>query len=144
MITMDDRLSILEVIANYSYSYDSLDGEGFANLFAEDAIWEYYVVGKEEPVISLASRAEIREWALPRLRDRVGKFSSRHHQTNTIFDLSSPDSISTRTMVLVTHHHVGDPHPVATLTGEYHDTWKKTPQGWKFATRILYTDKYHS
>ena len=46
----------------------------------------------------------------------------------------------TRTMVLVTHHDVGDPHPAATLSGVYHDIWKKTPRGWKLAQRILFTD----
>jgi hypothetical protein len=141
MFSYEDRIAILEVIAKYSYTYDSLDAEGFASLFLDDALWEYYFAGEDEPEIRLTSRDEIREWAIPRLKDRVGKFISRHHQTSTVFESVSEDSAQTQTMVLVTHHEVGEPHPVATLSGVYHDTWKKTAEGWKFAQRILYTDK---
>jgi hypothetical protein len=141
MLSLEERFAILEVISKYSYTYDSLDPDGFADLFLEDARWEYYHAGKEEPEICLSSREEIRNWARPRLEGRVGKFNSRHHQTNTVFESGSEDTARTRTMVLVTHHEVGDPHPLATLSGVYHDIWKKTAEGWKFAQRILYTDR---
>ena len=140
MFTLDDRCAILEVIANYSYTYDSLDQDGFSELFMEDATWEYYFTGENELEIRLTSRDEICDWAAKRHGERKGKFSSRHHQTNTVFESGSADSAKTRTMVLVTHHDVGDPHPAATLSGVYHDIWKKTPRGWKLAQRILFTD----
>jgi hypothetical protein len=144
MLSAADRLAIIEVIAQYSYTYDALDAEGFAALFIENALWEYYLSGNDEPEISLTSQDEIRDWALPRLKARIGKFSSRHHQTNTVFDSQDSENPQTRTMVLVTHHDVGNPHPIPTLSGVYHDTWIKTAQGWKFAKRILYTDKTES
>jgi myo-inositol-1-phosphate synthase len=31
-----------EVIAQYSYTYDAQDAEGFAALFTEDAVWELF------------------------------------------------------------------------------------------------------
>ena len=140
MFTLEDRIAILEVIAQYSYTYDSLNAEGFADLFLEDALWEYYS-GEEDPEIRLTSRDEIRDWAAKRHNDRKGVFSSRHHQTGTVFDSCQGDSAATRTMVLITHHEVGEPSPVPTVTGEYHDLWKKTAEGWKLTQRILYTDR---
>jgi hypothetical protein len=144
MLPVADRLAIIEVIAQYSYTYDALDADGFAALFTENALWEYYLSGKDEPEISLNSQDEIRDWALPRLKARIGEFSSRHHQTGTVFDSQDSENPQTRTMVLVTHHEVGNPHPTTSLSGVYHDTWTKTTQGWKFAKRILYTDRTES
>jgi len=140
MIPIDDRIAILEVIAQYSYTYDSLDADGFAKLFLEDARWEYYFSGKAEPEIKLTSRNEIREWAAQRHEARRGKFSSRHHQSSTVFESSKEGLVVTKTMVLITHQEFGDPHPVPTTSGEYHDLWKHTTDGWKLAQRILYTD----
>jgi hypothetical protein len=39
----EDRQAIREVIAQYSYMYDSLDADGFARLFAEDGVFEVFV-----------------------------------------------------------------------------------------------------
>ena len=140
MFTLDDRYAILEVIARYSYTYDSLNAEGFADLFLENARWEYYFAGEKEPEIRLASRDEIQDWAAKRHAERKGKFSSRHHQSSTVFDSFQADSAASRTIVLITHHEKGEPNPFLTTSGEYHDLWKKTPRGWKLAQRILYTD----
>jgi len=141
MAFIEERISILEVIAQYSYTYDARDSEGFADLFMEDGVWEYYFPGQNEPEIKLNSRHEIREWAANRLKGREGVLISRHHQTGTVFDILQSDSAESRTMVLVTHHDVDEPYPAPTLSGVYYDTWQKTPDGWKFSKRVLYTDK---
>lgn len=44
-------------------------------------------------------------------------------------------------MILVTHHEVNDTSPYPSLSGEYHDIWRKVSEGWKFAKRVLYSDK---
>jgi hypothetical protein len=141
IITNEDRNAILEVIAKYSYTYDSLDAEGFADLFIEDACWEYYFSGKNEPKIRLTSRKDIREWAAQRHQERKGKFTSRHHQSSTVFESYQKDLLVTKTMVLITHHEFGEPHPIPTTSGEYHDLWQKTTAGWKIAQRVLYSDR---
>jgi len=38
MVSLEDKLAIQEVIAQYSYTYDAQDAEGFAALFTEDAM----------------------------------------------------------------------------------------------------------
>ena len=144
MINTEDRFAILEVIAQYSYTYDARDADGFANLFTDNAVWELYLSDQAEPDIKLESREEIQDWAANRLKGREGKINSRHHQSSTVFSNCSPDQAETQTMILVTHHEHGDPYPIPTLSGEYQDIWKKTTDGWKFSKRVLYADKFIS
>ena len=56
MINAETRFAILDVIARYSYAYDSRDADGFANLFIEDAVWEYYFYDQEKPSETLEAR----------------------------------------------------------------------------------------
>ena len=84
-MSLEDKLAIQEVIAQYSYTYDAQDPEGFAALFTEDAVWELFAAGSTHPLIRLDSRAAIHEWAMKRLRDRRGRLISRHYQSSTLF-----------------------------------------------------------
>jgi uncharacterized protein (TIGR02246 family) len=140
MGTLEDKLAIQEVIAQYSYTYDANDAEGFAALFTEDAVWERLALGATRPEIRLESRAAIRAWAAQRLQERHGRFTSRHYQSGLLFDELTAESARTRTMVLVTHQGVTEAAPRPTASGVYHDQWRKTPEGWRLAHRILRYD----
>ena len=140
MVSLEDKLAIQEVIAQYSYTYDATDAEGFAKLFTEDAVWELFASGATRPEIRLESRTAIRAWAARRLQERLGRFTSRHYQAGTLFDELTSESARTRTMVLVTHQGVTEAAPRPTASGVYHDQWCKTPEGWRFAHRILRRD----
>jgi len=102
-MSLEDKLAIQEVIAQYSYTYDAQDAEGFAALFTEDAVWELFAAGSTHPAIQLDSRSAIHEWAMKRLRDRRRRLISRHYQSSTLFEALTAGSARTRTMVLVTH-----------------------------------------
>ena len=78
-MSIEDKLAIQEIIAQYSYTYDSQDAEGFAQLFVEDGVFEVFVPGKPTASVRLRSRTEICEWAAQRLRERSGRFTSRHY-----------------------------------------------------------------
>jgi ketosteroid isomerase-like protein len=80
-MSLEDKLAIQEVVAQYSYSYDAQDADGFAALFTEDAVWELVASGATHPVIRLESRAAIHGWAVQRLNERRGRFISRHYQS---------------------------------------------------------------
>jgi len=140
MVSLADKLAIQEVIAQYSYTYDAQDAEGFAALFTEDAVWELFTWGATRPEIRLASRAAICAWAARRLQERHGRFTSRHYQSGLLFDELTAESARTRTMVLVTHQGVTEAAPRTTASGVYHDHWRKTPEGWRLAHRILRRD----
>jgi hypothetical protein len=58
-MSLEDKLAIQEVIAQYSFFYDAQDAEGFAALFTEDAVWELFAAGATHPATRLDSRAAI-------------------------------------------------------------------------------------
>src|SRR2546426_2394248 len=116
-MSIEDKLAIQEIIAQYSYTYDGKDAEGFAQLFVEDGVFEVFVPGKTTASLRLHSRTEILEWATQRLRERTGRFTSRHFQSGLLFDELTSDSALTRTMVLVTHQGVAEAAPRPTISG---------------------------
>jgi hypothetical protein len=61
-MSIEDKLAIQKIIAQYSYTYDAQDAEGFANLFTEDAAWELIAAGAAHPAIRLETRATIHAW----------------------------------------------------------------------------------
>ena len=140
-MSMEDKLAIQEMIAQYSYAYDGQDADGFAQVFVEDGVFEIFVAGRASPWVRLGSRREIREWAAQRLRERAGRFTSRHYQSGTLLDDLSTGSARTRTMVLVTHQAVTEAAPRLTHSGVYHDQWRKTPSGWRLAHRAAHLDQ---
>jgi uncharacterized protein (TIGR02246 family) len=139
-MSIENKLAIQEVIAQYSYTYDSQDAEGFAQLFVEDGVFEVFVPGTTTAAVRLQSRTAIHAWAAQRLHARRGQFTSRHYPSGTLFDTLTSDVARTRTMVLVTHQGVADVAPRPTLSGVYHDHWRKTPTGWRLAHRAAYVD----
>src|SRR5437867_13261814 len=86
MMSIEEKLAIHEMIAKYSYTYDGRDAEGFAQVFVEDGVFEIFGPGNTIPRVRLQSRTEIRTWAAQRLQGRVGRFTSRHYQSGTVFD----------------------------------------------------------
>lgn len=140
-MSIEDRLAIQEMIARYSYTYDGKDASGFAQVFAENGVFEIFVPGATHPAVRLQSRREIHEWAAPRLHERIGRFTDRHHQSGILFDDLTGEEARVRVMVLVTRQESAGAQPYANLTGEYHDVWRKTPDGWRLAHRAAYIDR---
>ena len=66
--TINDKLAIAAVIAQYSYAWDSKDAERFSNLFTEDAMSEVWLPGRGQRVVKTFSRrmAFVAPRALPR------------------------------------------------------------------------------
>jgi hypothetical protein len=131
----DDRDAIMNLIFNYSYTYDENDIPTFCELFTEDGTWE-------SPLGSAASRAEIFSLLSPRRKiiDERG-IQNRHYQTNTILTSISADKASGRTMVLVTWQYPGEKCARTHLTGYYVDEFRKTNSGWRFSKRTLHIDQ---
>lgn len=138
---IEDKLAILEMIAQYSYTYDERDAEGFAQVFLEEGVLEIFVPGKRCPAVRLQSRKDIRAWAARRLQEREGRFAGRHYQSGIRFDELTPEHARVRVMVLVTRQQASSTRPYVNLTGVYHDVWQKTADGWRLAHRAAYTDR---
>lgn len=137
---LEDRFAIQDVVAHYAYTYDTQDATGFAALFTEDAIWEAFPQDAVSPEVRLESRAAIHAWVTQRFRKRSGVFTSRHHQSGLLFEALTAESARTRIMVLITHQSIREDAPRPTLSGVYHDQWRKIAPGWRLAHRVLRYD----
>ena len=132
---IEDRLAIMDLIYEYSYTYDENDISRFSYLFTEDGVWE-------SPIGTAISRDEIYVLLAPR-RERIAKrgIQNRHYQTNTILTPISDGKVTGKTMVLVTWQFPGEKYARVHLTGYYEDEFIRTPIGLKFTRRALDVDQ---
>ena len=134
----EDRIEILELIADYAYRWDSKDADGVSCLYTEDAIHESYVDGETAPRFRAQSRLELRSVAVESFAGRLVGVQTRHHQSNTIFTEVRADSARTKTMFLTTHQRAEEPAPRLIFSGVFEDMFVKTADGWRFARRVVY------
>jgi len=139
-MSIEDKLAIQEVIARYSYAYDSKDAEAFASLFVPDGVFEIMIPGERTPRVRLSSRAAIREWAARRHQLNAAS-QARHYQSGLVFDDLTAETASSRTMLLLTRQGTADAAPVVDVTGVYSDKWRKTPDGWRLERRVANVDR---
>jgi hypothetical protein len=140
-MSLEDKLAIQEMIAQYSYTYDSKDAEGCANLFTEDAVMEFFRRGDTQPHNRYASRVSIRdEYVLQHSQRRPAGRAVRHYQTGTVFDELTADTAQTRTMMLATFRDATEATPRLRWSGVCHDQWRKTSEGWRIVRRAFHGD----
>lgn len=139
-MSISDRLAILDVIARYSHTFDNREVDAFARLFTEDGVFEFIAADASEPELSLASRAAIHAWVSRWYADLDPAIQSRHQQSGTMFQTLTPERAESATMLLTTAQHPGEAGPRLKMTGVYHDTWRKTADGWKLSHRRLRYD----
>ncbi len=141
-MNVEDRLDILQKIAEYSYTFDGNDTEGWVNMFTEDGVWDCIIKGKEEPVAHLVGSDALREFAANNHKNKSDTTRSFHHQSGTFFEELTPGTARTRTMVIITIHGLSQieaTKPAVILnTGIYYDDWVKTSDGWRIKSRILH------
>jgi len=137
----EDRLDILQKIAEYSYTFDGKDADGWANLFTEDGEWISIIKEQDDPTEHLIGQDAIREWAAKRHQTIPDTYRSFHHQSGTSFDELTANTARTRTMLVLTGHDMsgydGSKGPQVTITGIYKDDWSKTADGWRIRKRVL-------
>lgn len=131
------RLDILDRIAAYSHYFDARDASSWAQLFAEDGIWESRHISANGSVSAYArGRLAIQQWAERRYADLGTHLRFMHHQSGTLFTTLDATQATTRTQVIVTRSVQGEP-PAISLTGVYHDRWQLSANEWLLAHRLL-------
>lgn len=141
---VEDRLQIMENLAQYSYRWDGKDSEGFASLFTEDGIMERQVGGELIPGSRVQGKAAILVYASRSHQGRLADRQTRHHFSAVIFLQLSADQAVTQNMALITHQIAGGNPPFISGSGIYRITWRKTQQGWKMTRRVLHSDRFTS
>jgi len=134
-----DRFAIAEQVARYSYTADAKDLNGFVALFTEEAVWRSFAPGQTEPNINLESRDAIRDFSAD-LYQRNAGIRTGHHQSGLLFLELTADTARTQNMILVTQQGANDSSPQVSAFGIYHDSWRKTGEGWLIESRTLHMD----
>jgi 3-phenylpropionate/cinnamic acid dioxygenase small subunit len=120
-----DREEIAFVLHEYCRMLDAMDLDAVAALFCEDCIVEY---GPEDRLKS-RGRAAIRK-ALERLWRWT---RTSHHLSNVQISFASDEEANARSYVVAWHERPDG--TAATVYGQYEDTLKREPEGWRLARR---------
>jgi|TARA_B100000959_G_scaffold262765_1_gene301505 uncharacterized protein (TIGR02246 family) len=140
--TIEDKLAIAEMAAQYSYRWDSKDSAGFAKLFTEDGVMERWVAGELVAGSRLDSREAILNYAKTSHEGRLADRQTRHHASGLVFIELSADTALTENMALITHQTAGTAPAFISGSGIYRNSWRKTSEGWRITKRMLFTDRF--
>ncbi|MGE0304234.1 MAG: nuclear transport factor 2 family protein [Acidimicrobiia bacterium] len=121
-LSADDRLEIIDLLARYSWAFDTRDGEAYARTFTDDGVMQ-------GPVTTVAGAEQLTTWA----RDFPPSVT-RHTTSNIVIEGSGERAAAKSTLVVVG---AADGALTPILLGEYHDELHKTSSGWRIAHRRL-------
>lgn len=127
-----DERACERLMMTYTHLVDFGDAPAIAELFTADGVWrtdEFAMRGQEE------IRAGFER------RQGVTRRQSRHVCTNAVVDVDGDRA--TGLCYLVNYRHDSEsgvaekpaPADVPKFVGEYHDTFVRTPEGWRFQDR---------
>lgn len=125
-----DELEIRSIVARLAQYADDGDLDDYVALFTEDAHWAM-------PGAPRTGRADIRAGGEARRADgAVGPGSaSRHMITTVAVDVDGTDVAVADSYWLFYVETTSNPR--LQLCGTYHDTFARTPEGWKLARRDI-------
>ena len=141
-INVENRLQIMENLAQYSYRWDGKDAVSFANLFTDDGVMERHLEGELVEGSRVQGRAAILDYAQRSHQGRLADRQTRHHFSGVIFLELTTDHAVTENMALITHQTADSNSPFISGSGIYRISWRNTPQGWKMTRRILFSDSF--
>ena len=129
---MADERACERLIATYCHLVDFGDAPGIADLFTEDGSWR-------ADGVDMVGQDEIRAGFTR--RQAVVRRQSRHVCTNIVIDVDG--DTASGLCYLVNYRHDSStgtaelpaPADVPKFVGEYHDTFRRTPEGWRFVDR---------
>ncbi len=121
-LTAEDYSEILQMYSRYPLVLDSGDAEGYADLFTADGSFSSSTGG------SWVGRARLVEFVKGRAATTV-----RHAPLPPVI---TPTAEGAKGVVMNMFIDVAKTPPVMTNVTQYTDTLVKTPQGWRFKTRV--------
>ncbi|MHA2380765.1 MAG: nuclear transport factor 2 family protein [Candidatus Thorarchaeota archaeon] len=129
---LEDRLEIQELIAKLAYTHDTMDLEGYRDLYTEDVLrsnkWKdkepEYREGREKSVGATVNRLRM-------LREQG--IMDRHYYLNPILEPVSDDEVKGVVSFLIVQQQGDDAHPSLTNSGLADLVFRRTDRGWKIA-----------
>lgn len=136
-LSTDDRVALSELVNRYAASVDDRDPAAVAALFTDDGVLTTAGPPQSlEPVHEHRGRSAIQA-ALAGLEELHGTF---HAVTGEVLD-AGPDRGTATGRVACLAHHVSERDGSlrdVTWAVVYRDTYRRTPQGWRFADRAAH------
>ena len=124
-LTTQDYIDIEQLYATYNHAIDSGDGEAWAATFTPDGAFNRFK-GKDALV------GFIKAW-----REKMNGANRRHWNTNLRI---TPSDEGANAVVMLMLLDVGTQPPSIVSTGQYTDVLVKTPNGWRFKSRVVKGD----
>lgn len=122
-LSADDLAEIHNLYAHYNLMLDAGDSEGWADTFTDDGTF-----GNSQGRAALIQFADGFHARTP---------NSRHWNTNIEITATAEGASGTCYLIL---WDVGTRPRSIIVTGIYHDTLVRTPDGWRFKSRVVETD----
>lgn len=122
-LTFQDRFEITQVLARYGHVMDTRDFAGLAEIFAPEASFDVTSVGGPtyQGLPELVAFLELGDSVHPPF----------HLLTNAWVTVTDDGSVTSISKWLTIDRESGLPR-----SGDYHDRWVKTPQGWRIGQRV--------
>lgn len=137
---LDDRLEILELIANLAYKHDSLDFEGYKDLFVEDVRRSIRFQGGEPTYTE--GREEATQDTVKRLKMLSEKgIQDRHYYLNPILEQISEDVVKGMVGMIIANQHLNEDCPRWSSTGLADLVFVRSECGWKIAEFHVHLDR---
>jgi len=129
-LTTDDTTEILQLYSRYSTAIDTGDGEGFANCFVPDGLFN-------NGMAVIEGQAEIAKFAD---KTHAAMPGMRHNATNIVVDAIDDSGAKASGSAFLIGYMVDGGYKVI-VTGRYEDELEKRPDGWRFTKRVFTMDK---
>lgn len=127
--SVSDRLAVSDVLDAYARGIDTKDWPLVTSVFTDDATLDYSAFGGPT-----GSRDELVSW----LQAAVSAFAmTQHHITNRNIDVSGDEASSLAELFAPMGMASSDGKMTMLLSGgRYNDRLRRTPDGWKIASRV--------
>ena len=126
-----DQLAILDLISEYSRTFDSEELEAFVNLFTEDGCLDTPAGGGKDS-------ASILKWSQARWEESHKEGTApRHFQTNTQIRAAGPDRATATTQLLLVWVTTATGAAEVKYVSRYEDELQKTEDGWRIRRRSI-------
>jgi hypothetical protein len=127
---LEDRVEILDLMSNLAYLYDSIDEEGYRNLFVEDCLRSIRF-GDGEPNYTEGREAGTKMERVKMLAEKG--IIDKHYYVNSILQRVSDSVVNGKVSLLILNQHRGERAPRLSNTGVCDLVFRKTSEGWKIA-----------
>jgi hypothetical protein len=127
---LEDRLEILDLMSNLAYMNDSIDKEGYRNLFAKDCIRSIRFQNGE-PRVTEGREAGTKMERVKMLAEQ--EILDKHYYVNPILKQFSDTEVVGKVNLLILNQHLIEKTPRLSNTGICDLVFKKTDFGWKIA-----------